>query len=144
MEKDELQKSDIEQIAKETFNSMLHDTQYKVGPVPYHTHNGVDSFLITTSSTPAYSIAYPGIVGSGGTSVLLPTGWTSAKQATGDYLITHNLGTTDYAVSSIIWNSSQATVFIADQQANTLNLYIKTTADAFADHQFSFTITILN
>ncbi len=41
---------------------------------------------------------YGGQVASDGSAVSLPIGWTSARNSTGRYTITHNLGTTAYAV----------------------------------------------
>jgi len=44
---------------------------------------------------------YGGQVSSTGSSVTLPTGWTSTKTATGKYKVTHNLNTTQYTVVAI-------------------------------------------
>ncbi len=42
---------------------------------------------------------YAGKVNADGTASKLPSGWTSAKGATGNYTVTHNLGHTNYAVA---------------------------------------------
>lgn len=45
-----------------------------------------------------FGAIYGGSVFTGGTSAGLPTGWTSVKAASGQYTVTHNLGTSSYAV----------------------------------------------
>lgn len=43
---------------------------------------------------------YAGEITSAGVAVMLPVGWTSAKDSTGRYTITHNLDTVAYAVTA--------------------------------------------
>ena len=43
-------------------------------------------------------VFFVGRITSAGVATYLPTGWTSAKNATGKYTITHNLQTTNYGV----------------------------------------------
>jgi len=44
-------------------------------------------------------MTFAGRVAAAGTSVRLPTGWSSVKNSTGDYTVTHNLGTGNYTIT---------------------------------------------
>jgi hypothetical protein len=41
---------------------------------------------------------YAGQVASAGTAIDLPSGWSSSRPSTGNYTVTHNLGTTNYSI----------------------------------------------
>lgn len=60
-----------------------------------HKHLGYDRTKSLDSS-----LVYSGKVNSGGTTGVLPTGWTVAHNGTGDYTVTHNLGRTLYMTVS--------------------------------------------
>ena len=51
---------------------------------------------------------YGGSVTSAGVATALPVGWTSAKTATGTYVVTHNLATVNYAVAVTPFATSNA------------------------------------
>lgn len=62
-----------------------------------HMHKGTDK----TKVLPEGNTLYGGYVNGNGTKNVLPTNWTVARtsgQPTGDYTVTHNLGTTGYVV----------------------------------------------
>lgn len=55
----------------------------------------IDDFIYRGIKMPR---VFAGVVASDGTGVILPTGWTSVQNGTGDYTITHNLGSGSYVV----------------------------------------------
>ena len=77
----------------QSFNQLLATFQM-------HLHTGSDgSQKITTPTTTSTQVAFVGNVNSNGTaSTPFPTGWSSSRITTGIYTITHNLGSTNYAV----------------------------------------------
>lgn len=45
-----MDEKNIKKIAQDTFDASMKKSQYNVGPVPFHTHNGVDSSQLAFSS----------------------------------------------------------------------------------------------
>lgn len=70
---------------------------------------------------------YVGYVAANGTAVRLPAGWSSASGATGIYTITHNLGSTSYAIFT---NSLDAhvTMRVDTLAANTVQISLANVA----------------
>ena len=72
-----------------------------------HRHTGTDSPKVSyldLTNVPAPTIPqtyYTGVVTSNAAGTPFPTGWTVVNGSTGEYTITHNLGTTDYTVSAL-------------------------------------------
>lgn len=73
---------------------------------------------------------FAGRVNANGTSIFLPTGWTSQVANTSEYTITHNLGTTNYAfvvladsVASFAGNTGPVlvTIDVTSPQANSFS-----------------------
>ena len=64
------------------------------------------------------STVYAGRVADDGSAVNLPSGWTSAKTGTGQYTVTHNLGTTAYGVAGLSTSANQATINLSAINAN--------------------------
>lgn len=76
--------------------------QFQPVPTPVHFHDGMNTPKISYNNLTDLPAAvttnsYGCSINSDGTGTL-PTGWSSAL-ATGDYTITHNLGTTSYGVA---------------------------------------------
>lgn len=84
---------------------------------------------------------YGGKVNSNGTSAGLPTGWSSTSTGTGQYQVTHNLGTTSYATSAMVQNGNQRTVFIADLSANTVEYWVRDTSGVAQNNAINFLLT---
>lgn len=75
--------------------------------VPYHTHNGTDSPLVTNIPVTTYG----GFVLSGVAGVPFPIGWTASTSGTGLYTITHNLNSALYSVTaSLLGNAGFAAI----------------------------------
>lgn len=85
---------------------------------------------------------FAGVVAANGTAVSLPSGWTSAKTNTGRYTVTHNLGTTSYAVviSPTVNNADNHDVASKGSNSFTTELLLN---GGFADCQFDFLLTPL-
>lgn len=76
--------------------------------------------------------------GDGSAGAVFPSGWTSAKNSTGDYTITHNLGTTDYTVVATSLND-YTVMEILTQNSNNVNIRsFVTTTGALIDSGFNF------
>lgn len=85
--------------------------------------------------------AYGGVVNSTGGAIYLPSGWSSAKTGTGQYTITHNLGTTNYGVVPTIVGNTGAYSSITSNGANTFIVGTNTTStQVAADNAFSFVV----
>lgn len=120
--------------------------QYGVVPIPFHKHTGNDSPKISynsltdlpTSSQTSYGgyIEANGTVGGG---FPLPTGWTSVKNSTGDYTITHNLNTGDYVVTAICANGGAViAVGPSGRTANSVTFVTYTLTGVQVDQPFMF------
>lgn len=87
---------------------------------------------------------YGGVVTSTGTAgTPFPSGWTAGKNATGDYTVTHNLGTTNYVVVGsaisggkiLLWSQSSS-------DGNQFNILTFNTAGTSTDTTFSFILAL--
>lgn len=87
------------------YNKTAKLSQFGITPVPYHTHNGIDSPKLNIISSFSGTTTYAGSLNADASVVFLPSGWTATVGTgggLGSYTITHNLGTTNYAVSYTI------------------------------------------
>lgn len=77
-------------------------SQFSVSAIPNHLHDNIGSPKISyknLTNIPSET-SFGGSVASSGTATFLPKGWTSVRNATGDYTITHNLKLTNYSVTT--------------------------------------------
>lgn len=97
--------------------------------------------LVNKAYVDSISSGYPGHVAFGGSpSTPFPTGWTSVHNSTGSYTVTHNLGTTLYAVEFTAF--SQLSFFqITAQGANSFTVGTNNLGGSSADTEFYFTLT---
>lgn len=91
--------------------------------VPSHTHNGIDSPLIKSNSLG--SVVYGGLATTAGTATSLPAGWSIAGGVAGQCTITHNLGTTAYAVVATVLPQNTITIVNIDS-VGANSFFIKT------------------
>lgn len=88
---------------------------------------------------------YHGRVDGTGASIRLPSGWSVARNAAGDYTVTHNLGTANYTVVPGRINGSEAAagalIYVWDQTTTTFRVYTFDGTATAADRDFSFTLT---
>lgn len=95
-----LSSSDREQIQQMMVN-FSNKSQFGVSAVQHHTHNSVDSPKISyTNLTNTPQTTFAGSINTSGSASFLPSGWSSVRTGTGVYKITHNLGTSNYAVAA--------------------------------------------
>lgn len=150
----------MREIAEQVFNEKMNKSQYAVSAVPFHTHNNIDStnfpFLNLSDVPKTYnghageglivkttenglefgssgSVVYAGYINSGGTAGSLPVGWSSSKTGTGQYTLTHNLGTANY---SCLANAAFAGAFMKFNAINTNDVQF-----VFLDHNANLTDT---
>lgn len=102
------------------------------------TGNAATSTLAETAITANnLSTMFTGRVTGAGASVKLPTGWTSSKNSTGIYVVTHNLGTTNYTV--VCGADNNLTVSGGAGGANSFTVYCRAgDTGAATDSQFGF------
>lgn len=126
----------------------LQKAQYGVSRVAFHVHNNIDSpqlKFIGLGDTPStfsgqagkvatvnpletalifssVSGGYAGFVNADGTAGNLPSAWTSSKTGTGQYIVTHNLGTTNY---SAVASASALSGFGALDSVNANDVHFK-------------------
>ena len=99
------------------------------------TSNGVGA-LPTYQASPV--VPYAGVVNSDGTAgTPFPSGWSSTKNAGGDYTITHNLGTTSYSVV-ITAISGGDLCKAATISSNTFRVFTFANGGTYTDTKFNF------
>jgi len=76
-----------------------------------HDHAGGDGATITPAATDFFTDdkIYSGRVALNGTAIKIPSGWSVTREALGAYLITHNIGTTNYTFICTGGNSAIVT-----------------------------------
>lgn len=101
----------------------------------YHRHIGTDNSqkLSLGGSTSAYG----GSVSSSGT-LTGQSGWSATNTATGQYTITHNLGTHNYNVSVSIYADSVGYLVVQNLTSTTFDVYTYTTASSAVNKAFTF------
>lgn len=101
-----------------------------------HRHYGSDGTQQLAMGSPTYG----GQVNSDGTvGTFFPTGWTSTKNSTGKYTVTHTLGTANFALVANAYN----VVTIAEifsWSSTTFVLQFWSTASSLTDSAFHFVI----
>ena len=107
-----------------------------------HKHTKADlTAAIAMPDAPYVPGIYTGFVNSDGTAgAPFPDGWTVSRPNTGEYLITHNLGSTDYVVIPGLINNVH--VGTLSRSTNTLTLIFNANVSAFGatNTEFSFII----
>jgi len=82
---------------------------------------------------------FHGRVNNAGTAIRLPSGWSSAKTATGTYVITHNLGTANYTIATS--TNYGGDIVIAGGNTTQLQIFTsQSTTGAAVDAGFNFTV----
>lgn len=100
----------VQQMIQQALSSWSAKSQYGVSAVPVHAHTGYDGSPKVSygnlTNVPAASVSYyTGVVTSNAAGTPFPSGWSVAHGSTGEYTITHDLGTTDYTVSALSHSS---------------------------------------
>lgn len=151
-----MNQQDIQQVKALIQSSQQYSdakNRYTLSPINGHNHDGINS---PTAFQPI--LTYVGAIGSDGTVLLLPQGWTVVKDGglSGTYYVTHNLGGSDTA------NATRLTAFyscVANAIQST-NIFAVPVISAFtnevdfvwgdiatgtkADTGFNFALTVVN
>lgn len=162
-----MDKSEITQLIKDQIKAAQKEALYATSNNTYHTHNNIDSPILPLTSIGGFptsyvgqagnalvvnssgtgisfihqSTVYGGVVLSGGTAgTPFPTGWTVAHTGTGDYTITHNLGTTNYTFTGTLFANTGAIITFNTQNTNTLEVLVKDLSGNLTDRTFSFIV----
>lgn len=162
-----MDKNEITQLISSMIEDKAKRGLYDVTQVPYHIHNNLDSpqlSFIGLSDVPSSfsgqagrvlkvnptgtgiifsstGISYGGVVLSGGTAgTPFPAGWSVAHTGTGDYTITHNLGTTNYTFVGTLFANTGAIITFNQQNSNTMEILVKDLTGTLVDRTFSFIV----
>lgn len=100
--------------------------------------NTINTTISTLSMGDTLSGIYVGYVQFDGTAVRLPSGWTSVKNSTGSYTVTHNLGTTNYVV--ILTGAAINTVATVETRTTIDFSYLTTVSGTGSDHSVMFAV----
>ena len=106
----------------------------------FHEHKGYD--LSKEIDIPdAGSTVYAGYIDSAATAEELPTDWTVTRTGNGQYTVTHNLGTTSYAVSlGIIGSTAIAYITMDSLNANDFKIVTWDSTPTNTDKSFTFLV----
>lgn len=100
-----------EQQIRQIINDILSDSFAKrIGDTP------TDALQLVNKKYVDAHKGYAGRVADTGAAILLPKGWSSVQNGTGDYTVTHNLGNTNYSVVINLDGGRAATII--DASAN--------------------------
>lgn len=119
---------------KQLIDQSVKFAQRKVGDTPTDDNQLVPKKYCDTRS-------FGGQVASDGTATALPTGWTSSKPGTGQYTVTHNLGTTSYGVAALAIDANWRTINCSAITANSFSVITWNATPANADLPFTFVLT---
>lgn len=127
----------IRQIVREEISKSNSGGRFNIQNLPYHTHNGVDApFALQPLVT------YIGLIGFHGTVGILPTGWTAVYGSTGQYQVTHNLGTIQYVVVASAAGNAAFVDITNDDKLVEFDWF--NAASAAQDTPFYFTLSVAN
>lgn len=89
---------------------------------------------------------FSGHIAAAGTAVSIPTGWSVSKTATGNYLITHNLKTNDYAVAAtpVYTSDRRLTAVLLTKTSTSFKVNTILTGTTDSDEQFTFIVNLFN
>jgi hypothetical protein len=109
-----------------------------------HNHSGGDSVKIKHSDLlGGHKTFYTGVVASGGTATSLPTGWTSVRDDTGKYSVTHNLGTGDYSVLACAGPEEWVAIEVATKTTAKFSIWtLAVDSIAFINTSFNFILIL--
>jgi len=107
--------------------------EYMMG---YHKHTGSD---MTQKIGNAVTIYHGRVEETGDEGTPFPTGWTSVKNSTGRYTVTHNLGTTNY---TLLISGQGIGFFFIDgaPAANDFDVGYNEAGGSLGDRNFYFTV----
>lgn len=85
---------------------------------------------------------YGGVVASNGTAgTPFPSGWTSQATATGIYVITHNLGHSNYAVVAWAYSTAVRAVNLSNKGTTAFTVTVKDSGGTDTANAFEFILT---
>lgn len=112
------------------------DFRKRIGDTPTDALQLVNKKYVDSSKK-----VFGGAVDSTGVAIALPPGWTSIKNSTGDYTVTHNLATTAYIVVACIGIGVRF-LALSTQLSNTFGINTYNNTNTLADGPFNFILTL--
>jgi len=81
---------------------------------------------------------YAGVVNADGTAARLPVGWSSARNSTGNYTVTHNLGDSIYVVVLTPYSGNRHIPYVSARANNTFTVIGTDAGGTATDMPFGF------
>lgn len=142
-----LTEQEVRAIIQQELRSNAASSRFQVKSIDQHKHNNIDS---PATFTPI--LTYIGFVPSdgninGGLEYILPKGWTLTYNGTGEYTLTHNLGTMLYSVVATptqSTNTVDAAVISPFTNSVDINWFLSDAAITPQDTSFFFILTQIN
>lgn len=113
--------------------------RFNIASTQRHIHNDIDS-----PYTFQPILTYVGNISSTGGILLLPIGWSVTYQGTGDYLVTHNLGTQSYVVTATSENLNALIVPTITAFPNSFEITTIASGVGAVDSTFMFSLVNVN
>lgn len=86
--------------------------------------------------------SYGGKVTSNAAGSPFPSGWSLEHPSTGNYTITHNLGTNNYVVVVMCDSTTTRAITITSKSSSSFNIYIKNSAGSDTDTDCYFIVKV--
>lgn len=106
-----MDEKEVKKLIKQELKTSF--AQKRVGDTPTDALQLVNKKYVDSKSS-----GYPGHANTAGTSTFLPTGWSISGGVTGQSTITHNLGTSNYAVVASVLPQNTITIVNIDNAGN--------------------------
>lgn len=142
MRMEQLSKEDAQKLIDRAIEPIIKDHEALVERMNTHKHTDADLTKKLVSDTATSSVTvYAGYVHSNGTAGTLPAGWSSSRTGAGQFIVTHNLGTVNYAPPVI--TQSNAYGKLNALNANDVQYTFLDYGGALIDTDFWFTIVLM-
>lgn len=106
-----------------------------------HYHNGVVGRRINVYDIDGLKKGTVTYAGGVGTSLTLPAGWSSSHPGTGQFVITHNLGTLNYSVTCEIMSPTDTRATGISRSTNSFQINIGNSNNSGGqDYDFNFIV----
>lgn len=139
-----IEPNDKKEIRKMFSLSSTREFNKRIGDTPTDNLQLVPKkYLVSyvSSTIGGIKATYAGSVNSGGTAIALPAGWSSVKNSTGDYSVTHNLGITAYIAVACIGVGVRF-LAVSAQTSTRFDINTYDNTNTLADGPFQFTLTL--
>ncbi len=129
----------IRSIVRQEIQSSASGGRFGLNPIQRHTHNNVDSPYVFQPT-----FIYAGYVGSDGSVLLLPNGWTSSFDGSHTYTVTHNIGSIYIVNASPIQSTNHVCSPVIEPFSNSFDVSWFDVNGSGTTTGFGFILTVIN